>query len=79
MKFSSDKDINLFVEQLVREGWSFKRGKKHGKLMIPGCGEMIVVPSTPSKARALKEMKSLVRRMENYALPQAPRGQDSHE
>ena len=33
MKYSSDKDVNKYAKQLVREGWGFKRGKKHGKLI----------------------------------------------
>jgi hypothetical protein len=66
MTFSSDKDINLFVKNLVRGGWRFKRGKKHGKLLAPGTEGMVVVPSTPSKSRALQEMESLVRRIEAH-------------
>jgi len=64
--FSSDKDINLFVKRLVQNGWRFKRGKKHGKLMSPWAEGMVVVPSTPGKSRALQEMESLVRRIEAH-------------
>jgi len=64
MKFSSDKDINLFAMYLVKSGWRFKRGKKHGKLLAPESREMVVVPSTPGKKRALQEMESTVRRID---------------
>jgi|3_EtaG_2_1085321.scaffolds.fasta_scaffold00060_11 hypothetical protein len=67
MKFSSDKDINSFAMHLVKSGWRFKRGKKHGKLMAPRSQHMVVIPSTPSKKRALKEMESLVRRIEHLS------------
>lgn len=64
MRFSSDKDIDRFAKRLVRHGWRFKQGKKHGKLLAPGSRGMVVVPSTPSKRRALQEMVSLVNRIE---------------
>jgi hypothetical protein len=63
MKFSSDKDINLFAKHLVRDGWRFKQGKKHVKLLAPGCQGMVVVPTTPSKRRSLQEMVSTVARI----------------
>lgn len=64
MKFSSDKDINLYTKHLVRHGWIFKRGRKHGKLFSPDSREMVVIPSTPSKRRSLQEMLSTVSRIE---------------
>ncbi len=63
MKFSSDKDINLYTKHLVRDGWKFKRGKKHGKLFAPRSQGMVVIPSTPSKRRSLQEMVSTVSRI----------------
>lgn len=64
MRFSSDKDIHLFAKNLVRDGWIFKQGKKHGKLFAPRSRGMVVVPSTPSKQRALQEMMAAVSRIE---------------
>lgn len=63
MRFSSDKDINLFAKDLVRDGWRFKSGKKHSKLLAPGSRDMVVIPSTPGKQRALQEMESTVKRI----------------
>jgi hypothetical protein len=63
VKFSSDKDINLFVRHLVQEGWRFKPGKKHGKLLAPESRDMVVIPSTPSKKRALQEIAAIVKRI----------------
>ncbi|PPI78615.1 hypothetical protein DXI23_19595 [Marinobacter flavimaris] len=64
MRFSSDKDIHLFAKHLVRHGWVFKQGKKHGKLLAPKSKGMVVIPSTPSKRRALQEMMATVSRIE---------------
>lgn len=63
MKFSSDKDINRYAKDLVCDGWRFRQGKKHGKLLAPGSRGMVVVPSTPSKRRSLQEMVSTVSRI----------------
>lgn len=64
MKFSSDKDINQFAKNLVKGGWRFKRGKKHGKLLAPDSREIVVIPSTPSKKRALQEVESIVKKID---------------
>ena len=63
MKISSDKDVDLFAKRLVREGWTFKRGRKHGKLLAPEGDGMVVIPSTPGKKRALVELESVVKRI----------------
>lgn len=63
MKYSSDKDVNSFTRRLVMDGWRFKRGKKHGKLLAP-CGRgMVVISSTPSKRGELQELMSNVKRI----------------
>lgn len=52
MKYCSSKEIDVLVRQLVRQGWSFTRGKKHGRLRPP-CGRTaLTVPGTPSDCRA---------------------------
>jgi len=63
MKYSSNKDVNSFARHLVVDGWRFKRGKKHGKLVAPGGRGIVVIPSTPGKKRALRELESLVKRV----------------
>lgn len=67
MKFSSDKDINEFARSLVKSGWRFKRGRKHGKLLAPDSREMVVIPSTPSNKRALQEVESIVRKIDRHS------------
>jgi phosphoglycerate dehydrogenase-like enzyme len=63
MKYSSDKDVNKYAKQLVQEGWGFKRGKKHGKLTAPGRRGIVVVPTSPSSARAVQELAWAVRNL----------------
>lgn len=57
MKYCSSKEIDVVVRQLVRQGWSFTRGKKHGRLRPP-CGHpVLTVPGTPSDCRAFLNFK----------------------
>ena len=34
MKYSSNQAIRDLVRELVRSGWSYRRGGKHGKLLV---------------------------------------------
>jgi len=57
MKYCSSKEIDGLVKQLVRQGWAFSRGKKHGRLRPPNGHSALTVPSTPSDCRALLNFK----------------------
>ena len=48
MKYCVSKDFNVFVKQLVRMGWVFRRGAKHGRLISPDGGPTLTVPGSPS-------------------------------
>ena len=62
MKYCSSKEIDALVRQLVRQGWLFTRGKKHGRLRPP-CGHpALTIPSTPSDCRAVLNFKRDLRR-----------------
>lgn len=63
MKYSNDKDMNREIRALVRKGWQFKMGRKHGRLISPAGGN-ICVPSTPSDRRALCNLRGHVARNE---------------
>ena len=63
MRYSHDKDIDRYVLQLLRRGWSFRRGRKHGKLNAPGSARFVTVPGTPGDVRTLDNMKRDVRRL----------------
>lgn len=61
-KYSSDSGINAIVRQLVKEGWRYKRGSKHGKVTSPSAEILLIVPSTPSSWRAAREFRGELRR-----------------
>jgi hypothetical protein len=61
MKYCTNKDFSMLVMQLVREGWAFQRGSKHGRLISPEGGPSLTVPKSPSDHRALKNFRRDVR------------------
>lgn len=64
MKYSSNKELAEFVRCLVRSGWSYHRGGRHGKLTSP-TGRHLTVPCSPSDRRALQNFKRDIRHLEN--------------
>lgn len=50
-RFSTDKDINNLVRDLLSSGWGYQNRKKHTIILSPK-GKRIAVPSTPSDRRA---------------------------
>jgi hypothetical protein len=63
MKYSKCKEIDSLVSRLVRRGWSFQWGGKHGKVGHPTHGGKIIVPKTPSDYRAYLNFRSDVKRL----------------
>lgn len=63
MKFSSQKDINKLVRELVRKGWSFQRGGKHGRLSHPSSKKVLTVSGSPSDRYAVKNFTRDVYRL----------------
>ncbi len=55
-KFSSCKEIGALVSTKVRQGWFFRKGKKHGQLVSPN-GKKLTVPSSPSDRRAFQNFR----------------------
>ncbi|NOQ36327.1 MAG: hypothetical protein GQ569_10590 [Methylococcaceae bacterium] len=62
IKYCSAKDINRLVQQLIREGWIYRRGKKHGRLRSPSGFPTLTVPTSPSDSRAFMNFKREVSR-----------------
>jgi len=62
MHYSNDKNIAGFVQSLVRTGWRYQTGGRHGKLISP-TGRRIPVPCTPSDFRAFDNFKRDIRRL----------------
>ena len=61
MRYCSSPEINHLVAQLVRDGWRFRRGTKHGKLQAPQGHGTLTVPRTPSDHRAWMNFRRDVR------------------
>lgn len=54
MKYCSNKEIDQMIRQLLRQGWRFRRGSKHGRLTHPSGWPTVTVASSPSDWRSLQ-------------------------
>jgi hypothetical protein len=68
VKYSSCKDFDRYLSGLVNEGWTFSWGGRHGRLRHSALRLQLIVPSTPSDARALPNFKAMLRRSVRRAL-----------
>jgi len=66
MKYSANKRVDELVRQLIKKGWEFRWGGKHGRLKPPHGMPILTVPSTPSDRRAFANFKGDVRRLINH-------------
>jgi hypothetical protein len=62
MHYSNDKNIASLVRSLVRAGWRYQMGGRHGKLISPA-GRRLPVPGTPSDFRAFDNFERDIRRL----------------
>lgn len=62
MRYSSNKQFNRLVNDLVGRGWGFRHGTKHDQLKAPN-GRLVVIPRTPSDWRSIKNAERDVRRV----------------
>jgi hypothetical protein len=51
MRYSQDKDIAKSVAELLREGWTFTRGRRHPRVVAPN-GRFVSFSVTPSCSNA---------------------------
>lgn len=63
MKYCRSPEIDMLVRQLVRQGWQFNRGRKHGRLRAPDGRGALTVPGTPSDRRAWMNFRRDVQRI----------------
>ena len=63
MKYCTCKMIDQLVKGLIRQGWIFSRGGKHGRLSPPNGWRTLSVPRTPSDYRAFLNFRRDVRRV----------------
>ncbi|MRR51461.1 MAG: hypothetical protein EG825_11195 [Rhodocyclaceae bacterium] len=68
MKYCTAKEIDCLVKQLIRQGWSFQKGRKHGRLSAPTGQPTLTVPCSPSDRRAFLNFRRDVR----HSFRQAP-------
>ena len=61
MKYCKVPEIDELVTQLVRSGWYFQRGGRHGKLRTPQGARALTVPISPSDRRAWLNFRRDVR------------------
>lgn len=73
--YSSSKDLRKHIAGLVKEGWTYKKGGKHGKLIAPN-GRRMAVPVSPSSASTLVNQVHQARRI--AALPAVPQREHKH-
>jgi hypothetical protein len=62
MSYSGNKDIDRLVRQLVSEGWTYRRGAKHGQLRASAIRRPIIVPGTPGDHRCVLNFHADIRR-----------------
>lgn len=62
-KYSNDKDLNKFIQQIIKMGVvSYKQGKKHNFIFVCDSTK-IAIPGTPSDRRAYLNFKTDIHRV----------------
>jgi hypothetical protein len=61
-RYSSNKDVNDLVRELLRAGWTHERGR-HNKLFTPCRRRFVVFSVSPSDRRDLQNMRRDIRRV----------------
>lgn len=63
MKYCSNKDIDKIIRRLVRQGWIFQRGGKHGRLVPPDGRKAVIVAASPSDRRGFQNFRRDLRKI----------------
>jgi predicted RNA binding protein YcfA (HicA-like mRNA interferase family) len=61
-RFSTDKNIDSLVRELLNEGWQSSKRKRHWQIVSP-IGRTLTVPFTPSDNRAWMNFRSDIKRV----------------
>lgn len=63
-QFTTNKDLRVIIEALLDQGWRIEKGNGgHIKAYPPDkTMPIVVMASTPSDARAIKNIRAMVRR-----------------
>lgn len=63
MKYSSNKDLNQCIRELVKNGWIYHSKKKHGRLVSLDGRTKITVSKSPSDCNAFRQLQRDIRRI----------------
>jgi hypothetical protein len=63
-RYSTDKDVQRVVADLVRRGWRFESGRKHKKVFPPNSGRFVAFSASPSCHHALEQFSRDIKRLE---------------
>ncbi len=72
MKYCSNKEIDRVVRQLIRQGWRFRRGGKHGRLTHPDGQQTLTVAKSPSDYRSLLNFRRDLRKAALLSIIESP-------
>jgi hypothetical protein len=62
MKYTNDKDLNLYLKKLIRTGnWEVKSKNRHLKVVHIASNKSITVPTSPSSEHSLTITKRYVK------------------
>ena len=62
MKYSKSKELNQIVRTLVRDGWSFRWGGKHGRISHPSGHPTLTVSTSPRDWRTVENFRHQISR-----------------
>lgn len=62
-KYSTDKNIDSLVKELLVDGWTPTRKKRHWQIISPTNGRVQTIPVTPSDNRAFMNFRSDIKRI----------------
>jgi len=66
-----DKDAVRLARDLERKGWTIKGGR-HYKIYPPGGGPFLVMSTSPSGGRALRNIEAMIKRAEKRSVFGSP-------
>lgn len=72
MKYCSNKEIDQLIRRLVEQGWTFRRGGKHGRLTHPRGRPTLTVAMSPSDSRSLQNFRRDLRHASVGCCEQTP-------
>ena len=61
-KYSTDKNIDSLVRELLKENWQPTKRKRHWQVVSP-TGKALTIPLTPSDGRAYMNFRSDIKRV----------------